>query len=399
MTTPAGIAELVQQDGRCLDSAEILLDSIGNYPSPTGLHKFEDTVASAREMAEACLPDREFDALVVRHLMKGGDVLEAVVRYRYDWPRRPVSEMVETLAGEGAIARLEKFVAEIDSEDAWNYIEYRQRYGEDRVPLGPSETRAMVEEAAAKLTSGFRQWLEAQGWDLPGLDAEVVVGADDAGNSWYLPQRHRIVLGGSDFMVFSRNGSLVVNPVTALYSLAHELAGHAVQDALSGDLPEPLRPDHRARLRYASLPAAEGFASHAASLALPFAEERGGNHGIEPQDVELLRRMVRLASMHHALPALVTILEARSRQEPGFDPVAHIATLCGHGGFGEMLDRAERQPTNKIIYGCACFFGHELVRQTAGELEAGGVSGGEMWRTLGRGAWVLPCYRDAVLAV
>ncbi len=397
MTTPAGISELVRQDGRCLDAAEILLDSLGDYPSPTGFARFEDTVASAREMVETCLPDRPLDALLVRHIRTGWDVLEAVVRYRYDWPRRPVSELVETIAGEGAIARLERFVAKIDSEDVWNYLEFRYRYSEGRVPAGSSEPRARVEEAAAKLAAGFREWLENRGWDLPGLDADVVVGAADAGNSWYLPQSHRIVLGGSDFMVFSRNGALTVNPVTATYSLAHELA-HAVQDALSEELPEPLRPDHRARLRYASLPAAEGFASYAASLALPFAEDRGENHGIEPQDLELLRRMVRLASMHHALPTLVTILEARSRQEPGFDPVAYLAELCGHGGFGEMLDRAEGHPINKIIYGCACFFGHEKVRKVAGELETLGVSGGEVWRTLGRGAWVLPCYRDAVLA-
>jgi hypothetical protein len=198
-------------------------------------------------------------------------------------------------------------------------------------------------------------------------------------------------------MIFSRGDEVKVNPVTALYSLAHELA-HSVQDAMSDDLPEPLRPDHRARLRFASLPIAEGFASYAASLALPFAEEEGERHGIGPQEIELLRWMLRLTPMHHALPALVTVLEARGRQEPGFDPVAYLTDLCGHGGFGEILDRAEGRPTNKIVYECACFFGYDIVSRTAAELEAGGVSGGELWRKLGRGAWVLQCYRDAVLA-
>jgi hypothetical protein len=267
------------------------------------------------------------------------------------------------------------------------------------VSVDEPEARTLVERSAAQLTVGFRDWLAARGWKLSGLDAEVVVGASDAKSSWYQPQSHRVVLSGAEFMVFTTGGSLAVNPVTALHSLAHELAGHAVQDALSRDLPDPLRPDHRARLRFAALPAAEGFASQAASLALPFAEETGERYGIEAQDVELLRGMVRWTSMHHAVPALATILAARGKQEAGFDPVSHLAALCGHGGFGEMIDRAVRQPTNKIVYECACFFGSEAVRQAAAELGSRGVREGDAWHLLARGAWALPCYRDAVLGL
>lgn len=397
MTGPAGIAGLVEADRRCLDAAEILLDSLADHPSPIGLRKFEDAIGSASGLARACHPGGPFEGLLVRHLLAGWKVLEAVVRYRFDWPHRPVVEMVEALAGQGAVERLETFVAGIDPERAWDYIEYRQRYRPGRVPVGLPEARPQVEESAARLAAGFRGWLAARGWDLPGLDAEVVVGADDAGNSWYQPQSNRVVLGGSEFMVFVVGGALSVNPVTALHSLAHELAGHAVQDALSRDLPAPLRPDDRARLRFAALPAAEGFSSHASSLALPFAEEEGERHGIGPEDVELLRKMIRLAPLHHGVPALATILAARGKQEAGFDAAARLRELCGHGGFGELVDRAAGQPANKIVYECACYFGAEAVRAAASTLASRGVEGGEAWSRLGRGAWALPCYSEAVL--
>jgi hypothetical protein len=198
-------------------------------------------------------------------------------------------------------------------------------------------------------------------------------------------------------MVFAGPGGLSVNPVTALHSLAHELAGHAVQDALSRNLPAPLQPDDRARLRFGSLPTAEGFASHAASLALSFAEEEGERQGIGPADVELLRMMTDLAPLHHGVPALATILAARGKQEPGFDAAARLRELCGHGGFGELVERAATQPANKIVYECACWFGAEAVRATAAELADRGVAGGEAWRRLGQGAWALSCYGEAVL--
>jgi hypothetical protein len=397
VTAQVSVSRLVEADGRCLDAAEILLDSLSDHPSPIGLRRFEEATAAAREISGALRPGNAFERLLARHLLAGWELLESVVRYRFDWPRRPVAGMVEALAGEGAVARLEEFVAGIDPEEAWDYIEYRQRYRPGRVPVGLPAARCLVDQCAARLATGFRDWLAGRGWELPGLDAEVVVGADDAGNSWFQPQSHRVVLGGAEFMVFAGEGGFSVNPVTALHSLAHELAGHAVQDALSRDLPAPLQPDDRARLRFGTLPAAEGFASHATSLALAFAEEEGERHGIGPEDVELLRKMVRLAPLHHGVPALATILAARGRQEPGFDAAARLRELCGHGGFGELVDRAARQPANKILYECACYFGAEAVRAAAAALAERGVTGGEAWRRLGRGAWALSCYDEAVL--
>jgi hypothetical protein len=198
-------------------------------------------------------------------------------------------------------------------------------------------------------------------------------------------------------MVFENEDGLSVNPVIALHSLAHELAGHAVQDALSRDLPVPLRPDDRSRLRFATLPIAEGYSAHAASLALSFAEEQGAEFGLTVTDVDFLRRMIDMTVLHQAIPALVSVLAARARQEPGFDPVAHMIERCGLPGFGEMLEAADREPAYRLIYDNACFFGSQEVTRTARELTASGVDRGAALRALGSGAWALSCFRDAVL--
>jgi hypothetical protein len=188
-----------------------------------------------------------------------------------------------------------------------------------------------------------------------------------------------------------------VNPIAVARSLAHELAGHAVQNALSRDLPAALRPDDRGRIRFATLPAAEGFADFRAELALPFLEARREDFHLSDRDLEMVRQMNRLAFLHHALPACLGALAARARQEPGFDPVAHLAARVGHPGFGERLARTELDTVNRLVYNAACFFGLDLVQRTAAELADQGVADAEAVRRLGWGGWALSCYREAVL--
>ena len=114
---------------------------------------------------------------------------------------------------------------------------------------------------------------------------------------------------------------------------------------------------------------------------------------------ELARQMTRLAFLHHALPACVAALVIRARQEPGFDPAGYLAERRGHSGFGEQVARASLDSVNRLLYAAACYFGLELVQQTAAELAEDGVVGAEAVGRLGWGGWAYPCYRGAVLGV
>ena len=84
MTGPAGMREWVEADRRCLDAAEILLDSLSDHPSPIGLRRFEEALAEARKQVGVARPGKPFEDLFARHLLDAWQALEAVVRYRFD---------------------------------------------------------------------------------------------------------------------------------------------------------------------------------------------------------------------------------------------------------------------------------------------------------------------------
>ncbi len=387
---------LAEADRRCLDAAELLLDTLEQLPSGEGLRILGKEVARARATARSASRGTPFERTYARHLEISWEALERVARYRFEWPRVPVSRVLDGIAGEGAMNRLEAAVEGVDQREVWSYLELRQRYRAGRVSPASPEVRPFLEKSAKGIAASFREWLEAREGSLPGADAEVVLGEGDAGGCRYEPARHTVVVGPGEFMVFDRGGRLTVNPLIVLHGLSHELAGHAVQDALSRPLPEPLRPEHRARLRFASLPLAEGFAGHRTALAVSFAEEKKSELGLDDQDLTLLRRMVELGSLHHALPACVGALAARARQEPGFDAAGHLSRLAGHAGFGEMLLRASAEPINRVLYNAACHFGRETVTEAAAALAGQGVDEAERTRRLGTGGWALEVYPGIV---
>ena len=390
---------LSSADEGCLTAAERVLDTLGEWPSPVGYERFREALAAARAAVDEAERAGDVAPLLVRHLRESWRLLEAVVRYRWDWPRVDETELVHVLGGEDALDRIVATVTAVAPEALWDYLEARHRQRAGRVPPSAPAARSLVEETARRMAAAFRDWLAGRGWNLPGLDVPVTLDLSDRAMSSYRPGRRLVVLGGAEFLVFGDedgDGARVV-PVIALHSLAHELAGHAVQAALSRDLPAPLRPDERARLRFASLPVAEGFAGVAGRLALAFAEERGAELGLEAEDVAFLRRMVELTPVHHATAALVDLAVLAARRDPGFDPVGWLEARCGHGGFGELVAAARETPVYKLLYDAGSLFGFLEVEGTARELERRGVGGGESWRRLGTGAWSLGCYRDAVL--
>lgn len=389
---------LLEADRRCLDAAELLLDTVDLLPSPASLRRFLAEVEAARRAAGEAAASSPFEARLLRHLLASWGALEEVVRHRFEHPRRPVAQLLDAVVGAGALERLEAALAAADPEAVGDYLAARQRFRADRIPPGTPEVRPLLEKAAAEAAAALRAWVAGREGDLPGMDAEVVLGRGDADRSWYEPARHRVVLGPGEFMVFEKGGRIDVNPVVALQGLAHELAGHAVQDALSRGLPDPLRPDHRGRLRFASLPVAEGFAHHRAALALAVAEERGAELGIGEDGIDLLRRTISMSWLHYAVPACAGALAARERQEPGFDALARLEAVSGHGGFGEVLRRCAADPLNRVVYNAACYFGWREVTEAAADLARRGLSGAGAVRRLGTGAWALACYREAVAA-
>lgn len=391
------VIRLQEADARCLDAAELLLDALDDLPSPVAFGRLTWEITRARNLARSCQPSTPFERMFLRHLDASWSLLEKVARYRFEWPSVSACELLETLAGPGALDRLESVLADLDQREVLSYLELRHGYRAGRVPVDLAETRPLLERVTADLARAFREWLTAREGPLPGADAEVVLGAGDTDHSWYEPARHRVVVGPGEFMVFREDGRLVVNPIGVARSLAHELAGHAVQNALSRDLPDSLRPDHRGRIRFATLPAAEGFADYRAALAVPFLEDRRADFNLSDRDLEMVRRMTRLAFLHHALPACLGALAARARQEKGFDPVSHLAARVGHTGFGERLARTEIDTVNRMVYNAACFFGLDLVQQSVTELSDQGIPAADAVRRLGWGGWALSCYREAVL--
>ncbi len=391
------LPELVKADARCLDAAEIFLDAMDDIPSVVAFNRLIWELTRAKSLLRASEPRAAFERLFLRHLDASWTLLERVSRFRFGWPRMPVSELLDAIAGPAALDRLEQAVADLDPEEAWGFIEIRSRYRADRVPIDAPEAVAAVERSAAAIVPMFRSWLLEREGPLEGLDAEVRLGPVAAEHSWYEPGPNRVVLAPAEFMAFRKEGKVTINPLGALRSIAHELAGHAVQDALCRELPEPLRPDHRGRLRFASLGVAEGFADARADLSVAFAEKRQSDLGLTDQDLEMLRRMNELTLFHHAIPTCIGALATRARQEPGFDAAAHLAARVGHAGYGEMLGRASADTVYRLIYNASCFFGFDAVRKVAAELADEGVGPSESVRLLGKGGWALECYRDAVL--
>lgn len=391
------VERLEQADASCLDSAELLLDALDDLPSPAAFERLLREIALARGLARETDPATQFERMFLRHLEASWDLLEQVARYRFEWPRVSVGRLLETLAGRGALERLESALARLDRAEVLAYLELRHTFREDRVSPDAAEVRPLLEQTTADLSRTFRRWLASREGTLPGMDAEVVLGPGGSDHAYYEPARHRVVLAPGEFMVFRQGARLAVNPIGVARSLAHELAGHAVQNALSGDLPQSLRPDHRGRIRFATLPAAEGFADYRAGLAVPFLEDHRDDFRLSERDLQMAREMTRLAFVHHALPACLGAIAARARQEPNLDPVAHLADRMGHPGFGERVARTEVDTVNRLIYNSACFFGLGLVERTAGELTDLGVAPAEALHRLGSGAWAFPCYREAVM--
>lgn len=387
---------LVEADRRCLDAAELLLDNLDIMPSAAALRRLESEIEKGRSLASEARPTTRLEALFTRHLDASWTVLWTIARQRFEWPRVKVRELLDALAGPGALDRLEARIAAVDQDQILAYLDQRQRFRAQRIPPGAPQARPLLESELEKIAALFRRWLVAREGDLVGLDAAVVLGPADAEKSWYEPARHRVVLRPGEFMVFDRGGRLSVTAVGAYHVLAHELAGHAVQDALSRRLPDPLKPDHRGRLRFASLPVAEGFADHRSSLAVAFAEENASALGVEAEGLDLLRHMVRMGFLHHALPAYVQALSMREREEEGFDAHEHLTGLTGNAGFGEMLAKAAADPIYRLIYNAACLFGLDAVNEAAADLTARGMSEGERIRRLGTGGWALACYRHVV---
>jgi len=388
---------LLHADHRCLEAAELLIDTLPIMPSVRVYQALLEEVARARDTAAAFRARGPFEALFLRHLRASWDALEAVARFRFEWPRGEIGTFVAAIGEPDALERLQEVTAGLDQERIFTYLRLRQEYRTDRIPPGGIEVRTLLEATVRRISEAFREWLVAREGPLPGLDARVELGPPQAEKSWYEPARHRVLLHPGEFMIFERDGAVTVNAAVALQSLAHELAGHAVQDALSRDLPDPLRPDHRSRMRFACLPIAEGFAYHRSTLALRFAEECRADLDLEDRDISLLRAFVEMSPLHHAVPALVGAMAARARQDAGFDAAGHLEAVAGHGGFGEMIAALSSDPLNRILYNAACYFGLLSVRRAAAELERKGIGAAAVCRRLGTGGWCLACYPDAIL--
>ena len=384
---------LCRADSLCLDRAELLLDGLSRFPSSRGRESFRKALEDARTLLANSHPQNAFGRLFGRHLLHGWRLLEELVELRWHWPGASPAPLLAALAGEDTLSRLEAAVAAIDSEAIWDYLQRLGSYRVDRLPV----TAAMeqIEQVAARTKSELTAWLDASGYDLPGLDAELVVAPDPGQHCYYQHRAHRIVLAAGVFMVFSRGGGVRVNPAGALTSLAHELLGHAVQDTLCDDLPEPLHPGRRSALRLSSQVAAEGLAEHTFSLVRRFAAERGKQLGLDTGDVELIDSEARLGSAFHALPALAHYARMQSAYDPGFDPHGYLAEVAGHDGFGELLSACQPQP-RLLLYEASTWFGTEMVRETEETLVEQGITRAESWRRLARGAWSTDTYREAV---
>lgn len=381
-------------DARCLEAAGLLLDSLDRLPSPACFRRLMEAIDAARALLDhgAGAPAEGLSPGLVplyhTHLKLSWGLLESVARARFDWPRRDPGELLDALAGPGALRRLEEGASRLDHEEIGGYLALRSGFRAGRAPASSPDARGLIERAAARFERLFKDWLIAREGARPGLDAQVAVADDETQRSWYEPERHRVVLNPAEFMVFEQGGGcLSVNPVLAVRALVHELAGHALQDAASRGLPSPLRPDHAARLRFASLPVAEGFAAWRTALAVPFAESHRADLGLSDRDLELLRRLVRLTAAHHLIPACVAVASWRARREPAFDPLAHLESL-GLAGCGELLERAASRPLNALLYDASTWFGMEGVAAAAERL-------GHAAAGLARGGWALPCYAEA----
>lgn len=390
----ATLDALCSADELCLDRAELLLDGLSRLPALRGRESFHRALEEGRELLAGSDLDDPFSVLFGRHLLHGWKLLEELVELRWSWPGRSPGRLLEALGGPDALSRMEAAVAFLDPDAVWDYLQRLGAYRGDRLPV--TAAPEAVEQAAARVRRELTSWLNASGYDLPGLDAELVVAPDPGQHCYYQHRAHRIVLAAGVFMLFRTEEGVRVNPAGALTSLAHELLGHAVQNTLCGDLPDPLNPGLRSTLRLSGQVAAEGLAEHSAGLVRRFAAERGHRIGLDAGDLELMEAEARLGAAFHALPALAQYARMQSAYDPSFDPHAYLARVAGHGGFGERLAGCRPEPRS-LLYEASTWLGMEMVRETEEALAVRGIAGGASWRRLARGGWSPDTYREAVL--
>ncbi|HHN75082.1 MAG TPA: hypothetical protein ENK10_07650 [Acidobacteria bacterium] len=387
------IDELCQRDEQVLDAAELLLDSLGEYPSPRALRRVREALARGRAAVRAAEEGAaSWESVCGAQLEQSWRVLECWVEARWNWPADP-EPLLEALFGPGGWATIERQVADLDPVAVTEYFDLRQGLRRDRLPTADSEYFPRVRTALLELVEALIGWLAREGWDLPGLDVTVSVVPDESGHAYYQPRMGRIVVPSGLAMVFRRPSGIEVDASPALRTVCHELLGHAVQHALSADLPAFLQAADRTPLRLAGQVCAEGLGEHASEVARRLLASGSGILGTAARDRFEIEQ--RVGALFHALPALACVARLKEQIDPAFTAAGYLASVAGHDGFGTLLDTAAPD-LDRIVYHASSAFGWQMVARADAELARHEPSPARRWRRLGRGAWTPALYPRVV---
>ncbi len=225
-----------------------------------------------------------------------------------------VSDMLDTLHGDGTYRRIEKKAKEKRKRDEINNKETELEYGISTRPV-VDEFKEMAEADAARLNDLIERYAKRKDGELLPGDFEyrtvlMPAGREQRG-SWD-GENNILYLGLDYFRTTIEEEESTLDSTGAIFTIFHELLGHGVHQQNSEEL---IYPGSRSNtLKKPSAGAhSEGVAQKSRQLAFEFIEEFKEDLHVSDRDIEVVR--LRSDERHRAAKLYTSIMKEMTYRE------------------------------------------------------------------------------------